>query len=270
MAISGRGAASILIVICMLGAFIAMATVEIIDPGFEGVYYKLGNVEDQPLRSGTNFIVPWGHVITFSLQQQSHEYTTIEGTLTKEGLSVTPDVSILYRIEPGASVGIYKNVSGNYFDTLITPIFMNVLRDEIKRWSAEDIYTGKASEIQADVQNRLRAHPNLVKEHIIIDQVLIRGVVLPPEVVKAIEAKIKRGQEVETMKYSVLVQEQENLRILSAAKAQAEANRVLAASITDTLVNMEYVKALRENQNVIFAGTGGNMMLNPSDFLKNG
>ncbi|HOX29662.1 MAG TPA: prohibitin family protein [Candidatus Paceibacterota bacterium] len=271
MSLGGRGTASLLGILVILGAFVVMATVEIIEPGYEGVYYKLGTVEDKPLPSGWNYIAPWGHVIPFELKQLSHEYTKIEGTLTKEGLSVTPDVSIIYRIKPGSSVGIYKNVSGSYFDTLITPIFMYVLRDEIKRWTAEDIYTGKASEIQADVQKRLQEYPTLVKEGIILDQVLIRGVVLPDEVVKAIEAKIKRGQEVETMKFSVLVQQQENLKILSAAEAQAKANQMVANSITPTLVQYKYVEAIASNPNTVIIGGGGNgMMLNAAELLKNG
>jgi regulator of protease activity HflC (stomatin/prohibitin superfamily) len=270
MAIGGRGAASLLGLLVLLGAFVAILTVEIIEPGYEGVYYVLGEVSDTPLQSGVNFIKPWGHVIQFTLKQQQYEYQKIEGTLTKEGLSVTPDVSIIYRIKPGASPGIYRDVSGQYFDTLITPIFMNVLRDEIKRWTAEDIYTGKASEIQADVQDRLQKHPSLVREGIVIDQVLIRGVVLPPQVVKAIEAKITEGQEVEKMKFSVLKQDQENKRILSAAEAQAKANQIIANSITATLVQYKYVEAMASNPNTVIIGGGNGMMLNAADLLKNG
>lgn len=147
---------------------------------------------------------------------------------------------------------------------------MNVLRDEIKRWTAEDIYTGKASEIQADVQDRLQKHPSLVREGIVIDQVLIRGVVLPPQVVKAIEAKITEGQEVEKMKFSVLKQDQENKRILSAAEAQAKANQIIANSITATLVQYKYVEAMASNPNTVIIGGGNGMMLNAADLLKNG
>lgn len=271
MSLGARGAGSLIAALVVLGAFVALFTVEIIEPGHEGVYYVLGEVADNPLQSGVNFIKPWGHVIEFSLKQQQYEYQKIEGTLTKEGLSVTPDVSIIYRINPGASPGIYKNVSGAYFDTLVTPIFMNVLRDEIKRWTAEDIYTGKASEIQADVQSRLQNHPSLVKEGIVVDQVLIRGVVLPPQVVTAIEAKITEGQEVEKMKFSVLKQDQENKRILSAAEAQAKANQLVANSITPTLVQYKYVEAIASNPNTVIIGGGGNgMMLNAAELLKNG
>jgi regulator of protease activity HflC (stomatin/prohibitin superfamily) len=270
MGLGFRGAIAIIVAIIVAGAFIVVNTAITIEAGTEGVYDWFGTVEATPLQPGFHIVNPLASVHPFSLKQQSYEYQKIEGTLTKEGLSVTPDVSILYRIQPGASPGIYKNVSGNYFDTLITPIFMSVLRDEIKRWSAEDIYTGKASEIQADVQNRLQTHPTLVKEGIVIDQVLIRGVVLPPEVVKAVENKIKMVQEVETTRASVLVQEQTNLKIISASKAQAQANQILSASITPTLVNMKLAEAYATNPNVVFAGGANNLLFNPDSFIKNG
>jgi len=270
MSISLKGAGSIIVILFFIGAIAVWNTAVTIPAGEEGVYDYFGVVDHASLPSGFHILNPLGHVTLFSVKTQSFEFPKIEGTLTSEGLLVTPDVSIIYRIQPGAAPGIYKNVSGNYFDTLITPIFMSTLRDEIKKWTAEDIYTGKASQIQADVQDRLQKNPQLLGNGIIVDQVLFRGTILPAEVTTAIESKIKESQAVDQMKFSVLKQDQTNKVIISAANAQAEANRVVAASITPTLVNYEYVKAIHDNPNVVFVGSGTGMMIDGSNLIKNG
>lgn len=265
MAIGVRGALTTTFAIIVIAAVVVFNTAVTIPAGSEGVYDYFGNVDPKAMTSGFHIINPLGHVTTYSIKTQSYEYVKIEGTLTSEGLTVIPDVSIIYRILPGAPPGIYRNVSGDYFITLITPIFMSTLRDEIKRWTAEDIYTGKASQIQADVQERLQSDPQLTKNGIAIDNVLIRGTILPVEVTNAIEAKIKESQAVDQMKFSVAKQTEENKKIISAAEAQAKANRELAASITPTLVQWSIANAIKDNKNamwVIGGGTGG-MILNP-------
>ncbi len=269
MSIGLKGAGSIIAILFVIGFLAVWNTAVTIPAGEEGVYDYFGNVDQASIPSGFHILNPLGHVTLFSVKTQSFEFQKIEGTLTSEGLTVVPDVSIIYRIQAGAAPGIYRKVSGNYFDTLVTPIFMSTLRDEIKRWTAEDIYTGKASQIQADVQERLQNDSQLLGNGIVVEAVLIRGTVLPAEVTTAIEAKIKESQAVDQMKFSVLKQDQTNKVIISAANAQAQANQILSSSITPNLVNMKIAEAYATNPNVVFVG-GGNMLIDGTNLLKNG
>jgi regulator of protease activity HflC (stomatin/prohibitin superfamily) len=261
----------IIAAIVVVGAVLIGTAVRQIPAGEVGVVDFFGTVQEKPITQGFNFVKPLSGVQHYSIKTQQHEYKQIEDTLTSEGLNLVPDFTVYYRILGNATPSLYQTVQGDPFETLVTPIFMGAVRDEMKKWTAEAIYTGTASLIQADVQKRLQNDSRLTTRGIIIESVVLRGVKLPDKIKSAIEAKITESQAVDQMKFSVLKQEQENKKIISAAQAQAEANRVLAASITPTLVSMEYVKALRENQNVIFAGSSGNgMMIDATALVKNG
>ena len=267
---SAKSTGILIVFLLFVCGFIAINTYVTVPAGHEGVYDWFGTVSMDSIGAGPHFLNPMGHVTTFSLQTQQVEFKGITGTLTSEGLEVVPDASLIYRLKPGFGPTVYRNVSGNFMDTLLTPIFMSVLRDEMKKWTAEDVYTGKASQIQADVQNRMQTNSELLKNGIAVDQVLIRGVKLPQTVVDAIESKIKESQAVTQMNFTYQKQLVENKQIISKAEAQAQANRELSASITPTLVSYRYVDAIASNPNtVIIAGGGNGMMLDAAGLIKN-
>lgn len=258
------GAALVVIVIIALIVIIAVAAVTTIIPkGEAGVIDTFGVVRDQELGSGIYFIAPWIHVEKINIQTQEYEFKNIENTLTKEGLKVTIDASIIYHTVPEKASSLYRTVKGDPFDTLVTPNFMGILRDEVKRWSAEDIYTGKSTDIQTDVQQRLSE--TLEPKGIIVESVLFRGLVLPSEVTIAIESKIKEKQAVEQMGFTVEKERLEAQRKIIEANGTATANLIISKSITTELIQWNFVQAIKENKNVMYvpfgSGSSGSMIL---------
>lgn len=245
-----------IIVLIVLAAIVAWATFTVVPKGEVGLVDTFGNVDDNSLAPGSYLFAPWRHIEKINVQTQQYEYKDIDNTLTKEGLKVKIDASILYHIKPDYAVSLYKTVRGDPFDTLITPNFMGVTRDEVKRWSAEDIYTGKSTDIQMDVQRRLGE--TLEPKGIVIEAVLFRGLVLPPQVTDAIEKKISEKQAVEQMAFTVEKEKKEAERKIVEANGTATANLIIARSITPELIQWNYVLALKENKNTMYVlGTSG-------------
>lgn len=255
-------------VLIVFGAIILGLSTVIVPAGHVGVYDLFGEVSDKEFYPGFHWKNPLAHIEIMSIQTQQYEYKEIKGTLTKEGLEVVPDASVIWHIDSDKASDIYKTIHGNYFETLVTPNFMGLTRDEIKRWSAEDIYTGVSTKIQDDVYVRLAK--NLENRGIVIETVLFRGLMLPAQVTTAIEMKIKEKQAVEQMKFTVDKQKLEAERLVIEATAIAQSNAIKSKSLTSELIQWEFVQAIKENKNVIYvpiggSGTGTSIIISPKN-----
>ncbi len=253
---SAAGATILILIIAIIAGGIVWAASTIIPAGHVGVVDYFGQVQDEELGPGFYLINPLKHVEKTNIQTQEQEFKDIRGTLTREGLEVVLDASIIWHIEPDKASDIYKTVRGFYGETLIVPNFMGLLREEIKKYTAEDIYTGKSTEIEIAVESSLRQ--NLAARGIIIERVLFRGLTLPPDVTNAIQLKIKEKQAVEQMRFTVEKQRLEAERLIIEANATAQANFIKSKSLTPELISWEFVQALKENKNFIYVtGNGG-------------
>lgn len=253
---SAGGAMILIFIIAIIAGGILWAASMIIPAGHVGVVDYFGRVQDEELGPGFYLINPLKHVEKINVQTQEQEYQQIRGTLTREGLEVVLDSSIIWHIEPDKASDIYKTVRGSYAQTLIVPNFMGLLREEIKKFTAEDIYTGKSTEIEIAVESSLKQ--TLAPRGIIIERVLFRGLTLPPDVTNAIQAKIKEKQAVEQMRFTVEKQRLEAERLIIEANATAQSNFIKSKSLTPELISWEFVQALKENKNFIYVtGSGG-------------
>ncbi len=253
----------------VIAVIIFFTCIAIVPAGNVGVVDRLGIVRDQELNPGFSVKDPIAGVHMMSTKIQQHEYQDIRGTLTSEGLEVIMDASVQWHLEPSKASDIYKTVSGEYVDTLLTPAFMGIIRDEVKRYTGEAIYTQKSTAIQNETENRLKAE--LGPRGIIIDRVWLRGITLPTELTDKIKSKLGEEQEVQKMGFTVQKQKKEAERLLIEADAQAAANQKIGASISDTLVNWEIAKALNKNQGAVYVlggGTRGGILLNAGQNLK--
>jgi prohibitin 1 len=260
--IRASGFTKILIGLAVIALIIFFTCVAIIPAGHVGVVDRLGIVRDQEMMPGLNLKDPIAGVHEMTTKIQQYEYKNINGTLTSEGLEVIMDASVQWHLEPSKASDIYKTVSGDYFDTLLTPAFMGILRDEVKRYTGEAIYTQKSTAIQNETENRLKQE--LGNRGIIIDRVWLRGIILPIELTDKIKAKLGEEQEVQKMGFTVQKQKKEAERLLIEAEAQSAANQKIATSISDKLVNWEIAKALNKNQGAVYVlgGGNGNTLLN--------
>jgi prohibitin 1 len=234
------------------GSFIA-----VIPAGHVGVLDRFGVVSDTVLSPGFNFKDPLTSVHEMNTQTQQVEYKNVTGTLTSEGLEINLDSSVLWHLDPTKAPEIFRTVRGDYVDTKLTPSFMGLLRAEIKKYTAEDIYTNKSTEIQSDVEDHLKQE--LGQNGIIIERVWLRGIYLPKELQDAITTKQQKQQQAQQMQFTIQQSEQEAKRLVIEAKGIAEANRIKGESVTPTLVSWEFVQGIKTNPNVLYVpiGSGG-------------
>ena len=93
-----------------------------------------------------------------------------------------------------------------------------------------------------------------------LEQVLLRNVILPDQITKAINEKIAADQEAQRMVFVLNKEKQEAERKRIEAEGQAKAQQIVSASLTPQILEYQRIQALRyvgEKGNLIITGGGG-------------
>ncbi len=242
-----------------------MRMVVVIGAGEIGVQVFWGKVAPEPLYSGIHIINPLAHVITFDARTRQY-YMGIAAdnasqndvddpirVLTAEGLSIDLDISTLYRVQPERITEIYKNVGVGYEELIIRPEIRSIIRDTIAHYSAKDIYSEKRQEIVTTITDSL--HKKLEARGILLEDVLLRNVTLPPDLVLAIQEKLRTEQE--SQKYDFVlekeVKEAERKRI--EAEGQRAYQRIISESLSKEFLYYQYINQLKDRQGTIYVPT---------------
>ncbi len=234
----------------------------IIRPGERAVVFKTITgelIKDNIVGTGLKAIAPWNSLYKYDVKEQKSEETM--DVLSKNGLSINVDVTV--RFNPIYDrIGYLHEIFGtNYVNRLVIPEVRSTVRQVTGRYTAEEIYSTKRSEVEASIIEETGII--LEKNNIEMKALLIRSIGLPPDIKKAIESKLTREQEALAMKY---VNDRERLeaeRKLIEAEGIANYNREISASLTDRILTQKGIDAtlkLAESPNtkVVVVGSGEN------------
>lgn len=173
------------------------------------------------------------------------------GFQTVEGLAVTADVGISYRIDPDKAALIFQKYRKGVDE--ITDLYLrNMVRDSLVKnassMKVESVYgAGKSrliEQVQADVTNQVK------DLGIIIEKVYWVGELrLPPVVAESINAKIKATQMAEQRRNEVEQSKAEADKTIEAARGQAESNLTIARAEAESIRLKG--QALRENPDIL-------------------
>ena len=130
----------------------------------------------------------------------------------------------------------------NYADVVLIPTLRNIARDVIANYQSEDLYSANRSKIAVDITTQLKDFYQ--QRGVILENVLLRDVTLPNEVTAAIERKIGAKQASEQMQYVLEKETQESERKRVEAKGIADAQSIIAESLTPEYLQWKYIEGL--------------------------
>ena len=200
--------------------------------GYVGVATLFGEVQSNPYEEGLHIPVnPFFEWYLYDVRQKSHlEEANVP---SQDQLQTKIQVSVQFRLEKTGVPMILKE-TGTAADVLIVhivPKLRSLLREQgktIKR--AEDFFLEKT---QQNMQTSLLAglQDYLGNKGVNVGAVLIRDISLPPFIIKAIESKKEREQEVEKQKAELERFATEQQQKVALAKAESEASTEQAAKM---------------------------------------
>lgn len=247
--------------VCLTLIVFLRRSIIIVQPGKVGILEVMGKVYDQELFSGLHFINPLGKVTLMETRTQDYTMTVTYGegrkaeadvitALTKEGLSVGLDVTVLYHLDPEKASDLYKNVGLDYDEKIIRPSIRSTIREVIAQYEAKDIYSEKRAEAAKNIAKLLEAAIEL--RGINLEEVLLRDVQLPKKLTESIEEKLTADQEAQRMDFVLQKEEKEAERKRIEAEGQRDAQKIIDESLTSKYLEYLYINSLKDREGTIY------------------
>lgn len=235
-------------------------TFVILEPTERGVVfrkYTSGLDVDNIKGEGLNIIAPWNDVIVFQIAEQQIEETM--DVLSKDGLSISIDVSLRFRPRPEEIGYLYRSFRNAYVENLIRPELRSAVRKIIGQYTPEELYATKRQEIETKIEESTRKI--LQDNYVELKALLFRSIKLPQTIKTSIETKLAAEQEAQKYDFLIEKEKKEAERRKIDAEGKAAANRILSASITDKILKEKGISATEElakssNSKIIVIGGG--------------
>jgi len=238
-----------------------MMTVRVIEAGEVGVVSLFGSVSDRVLKPGLNVVIPFS--VVHRLPTRTTEYTmssvATEGkkigddsinVMTKEGLNVGMDITVLYRANEQSAVTIFKTIGADYEEKIIRPTIRSAIREVVAVYDAKEVYSSKRTEVNEKVLEgiKLQVEPR----GFIIENVLLRDVKLPDNLAKSIQEKLQAEQEAQKYDFVLEKEKKEAERKVIEAAGQRDSQKIINESLSTNYLYYQYIKELKDRPGTIY------------------
>ena len=234
---------------------ILLASIIQINPGEIGVKILFGRIQNDVLGSGLHFVNPLLEIKKIDVKTQNYTMSGVndEGTkegddairvLTSDGLEVTIDLTVLYRVVASDAPMLLKETGSDFRDKIVRPITRTKIRDNAVYYQAVDLFGSKRDEFQLGIYKSIEE--DFKKRGLMLEQLLVRNITLPVSVKASIESKINAEQDAKKMEFVLQKEKQEAERKRVEAQGIADYQRIINTGLTDQQLQYEQIKALKE------------------------
>jgi regulator of protease activity HflC (stomatin/prohibitin superfamily) len=253
--VSAFSKTGILIALLLIGLGVVFSSFVQIDAGQVGVKKLFGKVQPTVLNSGLNMVNPLYEIEKMDIRTQNYTMSGIndEGhksgddaikVLTADGLEVTIDLTVLYRVVPTDAPKLVRETGVDYEDKIVRPIARTRIRDNAVYYEAIALFSTKRDEFQNRIFKQIENDFKL--RGLLLENLLVRNITLPTAVKGTIEQKIQAEQEAQKMQFVLQKERQEADRKRVEAQGIADYQRIISESLTDKQLQYEQIKATME------------------------
>lgn len=254
------------LVVLVVIVVLAFTCIRAVPTGYTGILTTFGRVEKSNLGAGMQIKMPWQNIVLMDnrLQKASVDTQAFSSDIQQVDVRLT----LNYEIDKDAAATLYEEVGTQYYDKLIAPQLLENTKAVFADYTAEGLIE-KRDELATRIRDLMATD---VTDHgIVIKGVAIENIDFSDIFTDAIEAKQVATQEYQraetqqqqtTMEASAHAERQriaaeaeaevariaadaEAYTVTAKAQAEAEANRQVAASLTEALI--DYVEAQNWN-----------------------
>lgn len=231
----------------------------IIHSGNAGVLYRMfggGTETDTIYAEGIHIINPFNTMYIYEVRKQlaRHEFDVI----TNKGLSIHLSLAVRYRPEYELLGILHQRIGSDYLNRVILPQIESVMRKELGSYTPEQIYTNEEGLLTNAI---LSALDEVGRNYVEVEDIIIRSITLPPDIVTAIEDKLKQEEFMKSYEFRLQTAEKEAARLAVEAGGIKVYHDTISASLTEEILRNQGIEATKDlaksaNAKVVVIGSG--------------
>ena len=172
----------------------------------------------------------------------------------QEGLTLGLAITVRYRVDPKRLDYLEANLPQPIETEIVPPVVATVWRELVPNYTVRDVFAGKREEVRMRASHLITQ--KLAVDGIIVKEVMLRDIQLPPEYAKGLETLLLKEQESDRMgveadirqkqvKIAELEAEASKVQQVKQAEGQAQVHVLAAKAEADA---MQYTLPLKEKQ----------------------
>ena len=159
----------------------------------------------------------------------------------KEGLTLGLAITVRYRVDPKRLDYIEANLPQPIEKEIVPPVVASVWRDLVPGYTVRDVFATKREEVRSRAASLVTQ--KLAADGIVVKEVMLRDIQLPPEYAKGLETLLLKEQENDRMGVETDIQ-QKQVRI---SELRAEANKVQEVKQAEGAAQVHVLQAKAES-----------------------
>lgn len=267
----GTALAASFVLIVVWGIIFLMSSVRTVESGQVGIVYRFGQIVGKR-EEGVTFIWPWEDIKSADIKTQAilpeescdNGHENCLSAFSKESQDVYIQPTLNISLNPEAVEELFRTVGPNYLDRIVRPRMAQRVKEATVIYESTDIAPNREiirQKVKQDLTKDLEPYS------ITVTDFLLTNIDFSPAFKASIEAKQLASQEAlkeqENVAKARAIAEQkieeargEAGRLRETAQGQADANRLVAQSITPEIIQMRLIDKLADDLKVISLPSG--------------
>jgi prohibitin 1 len=246
-------------IFCFFLAFLLNScAISTIRQGEVGVKRSFGRLQDKVKLPGVYVYSPFfSRVIKVPIQTQNLELNV--DLPSKEGLLVSTQISLLYRIKAESVPNIIATIGGvGYEDIIVKTVFRSAIANVSSQFYAKDMHTSQRINIERTVTQKMDSL--LSSRGFVVEAVLLKSIKLPAGLTQSIEDKLESEQEAQRMEFVLQKERQEAIRKQIEAEGIRDAQKIISEGLSPIFIqwkSLDVFKTLSSSPNTKIIMTDG-------------
>ena len=267
----------ILAAAAVLVLIVALTCTATVQTGYTGIVTTFGKVEDMTLEAGFHFKTPFQKIISMDNREQKSSFTTEAFSSDIQQVDITG--SINYAINKSTAMNLFKEVGTDYFNKLVYPRMLEITKGVFSKYTAENLVANRqvlSEQIREGLYQELKDYGiNVIS--LSIENIDFTDAYTDAVEAKQVAAQRKLQAEIEQSQMTMETQQQAERQRINAeaaanvarinadadayavkvrSEAEAEANKLIAGSLTESLIRFNEIKVWDGKLPVYMAGEG--------------
>ena len=139
---------------------------------------------------------------------------------TKEGLPVGMAIAVRYRLDPRRLDYIHANLPQPIEEQIVPPVVAGVFRQVVPNYLVREVFATRREEVRKLAADAIQK--KLAQDGLLVKEVILRDIQLPPEYAKGLETLLLKEQESDRMGVEVEIKQ----KMVRTAELEADADKV--------------------------------------------